>query len=257
MLTIGQLASYAGVTVRAVRHYHARGLLPEPERDHSGYRRYDAKAVVELIKIRTLAEAGVPLARVQELLTAGEEEFAQAVAEIDVRLRREIRERQEHRRQIARLAAGDSLSLPVEVVAYLDRMRAKGVPEMLVEGERDGWILMAARWPEKMPEFMAVKLAQLEDPRTIRLYRLIGALRELGVDAERLNAVADLIEEMAEQAAARGDLDRQNEEMNDESYVALIDAFASEAHPLIERLQKLMAERGWSGWARMERADDR
>ena len=29
MLTIGQLASYAGVTVRAVRHYHQIGLLPE------------------------------------------------------------------------------------------------------------------------------------------------------------------------------------------------------------------------------------
>ena len=62
-LTIGQLASYASVTVRAVRHYHAKGLLPEPERDHSGYRRYDAHAAVELIKIRTLADAGVPLAR--------------------------------------------------------------------------------------------------------------------------------------------------------------------------------------------------
>ena len=68
MLTIGQLASYAGVTVRAVRHYHAKGLLPEPERDHSGYRRYDAHAVVELIKIRTLADAGVPLARSGGLL---------------------------------------------------------------------------------------------------------------------------------------------------------------------------------------------
>ena len=42
MLTIGQLATYAGVTVRAVRHYHAKGLLPEPARDGSGYRRYDA-----------------------------------------------------------------------------------------------------------------------------------------------------------------------------------------------------------------------
>lgn len=29
MLTIGQLAAYAGVTVRAVRHYHNIGLLPE------------------------------------------------------------------------------------------------------------------------------------------------------------------------------------------------------------------------------------
>ncbi|MEV1178885.1 MerR family transcriptional regulator, partial [Nonomuraea sp. NPDC049784] len=93
MLTIGELASYAGVTVRAVRHYHAKGLLPEPERDHSGYRRYGAGAVVELIKIRTLAEAGVPLARVRELLQADEEEFAAAVADIDRRLRAEIRER--------------------------------------------------------------------------------------------------------------------------------------------------------------------
>jgi len=126
MLTISELAAYAGVTVRAVRHYHAKGLLPEPERDHSGYRRYDAKAVVELIKIRTLAESGVPLARVQELLTADEEEFEAAVAEIDRRLRREIRERQEHRRQIARLAAGDSLSVPGEVVGYLDELRARG-----------------------------------------------------------------------------------------------------------------------------------
>jgi hypothetical protein len=45
--------------------------------------------------------------------------------------------------------------------------------------------------------------------------------------------------------------------MNDESYVALVDAFASESHPLVERLQELMAERGWSGWSRMEKTDDR
>jgi DNA-binding transcriptional MerR regulator len=256
MLTISQLASYAGVTVRAVRHYHAKGLLPEPERDYSGYRRYDAKAVVELIKIRTLAEAGVPLARVQELLDADEEEFASAVAEIDRRLRREIRELQEHRQRIAKLAAGDSLALPDEVVHYLDQLRASGVSEAMVEGERDGWILVAARWPEKLPAFMADKLAQLEDPRTVRLYRLFGELVEDGLDDQRLNAVADLIADMSEQAAARGDLDRQHEEMNDDAFVALIDSFATDSHPLVERLQELMAERGWSGWIRMERAPD-
>lgn len=256
MLTIGELASYSGVTVRAVRHYHAKGLLPEPERDYSGYRRYDAKAVVDLIKIRTLAEAGVPLARVQELLHADDEEFAAAVADIDRRLRREIRERQEHRLQIAKLAAGDSLSLPDEVVDYLDRMRAKGIPAALVEGERDGWILMAARWPDRIPEMMADKGAQLEDPRTVQLYQLIGELLEGGPDEEKLNAVADLIAEMSEQAAERGDLERQRDEMDDDAFTALIDTFASESHPLVQRLQELMAERGWSGWSRMERADD-
>ena len=76
MLTISQLAAYAGVTVRAVRHYHQIGLLPEPARDRSGYRTYGAADVVRLIRIRTLAEAGVPLARVQELLDATPEEFA-------------------------------------------------------------------------------------------------------------------------------------------------------------------------------------
>jgi DNA-binding transcriptional MerR regulator len=255
MLTIGELAAYAGVTVRAVRHYHAKGLLPEPDRDHSGYRRYDAKAVVELIKIRTLAEAGVPLARVHDLLAADEEELAAAVAEIDRRLRHEIAELREHRRQIARLAAGDSLSVPDEVVAYLDALRARGVPEPLVEGERDGWILMAARWPERIPELMADKQAQLDDPRTVQLYRLIAELLEDGPDEERLNAVADLIAEIAQQAAERGDLDRQNEEMDDDAFVALIDAFASESHPLVVRLQELMAERGWAGWIRMEKAE--
>ncbi|MFD1047876.1 MerR family transcriptional regulator, partial [Kibdelosporangium lantanae] len=68
MLTISQLAATAGVTVRTVRHYHQVGLLSEPERDASGYRRYTAQAAVDLIRIRTLADAGVPLARIDALL---------------------------------------------------------------------------------------------------------------------------------------------------------------------------------------------
>jgi DNA-binding transcriptional MerR regulator len=147
MLTIGELASYAGVTVRAVRHYHAKGLLPEPPRDRSGYRRYDAAAAVELIRIRTLAEAGVPLARVRELLRADADEFAAAVADIDKRLRAEIRERQRLRDRIAGLAAGDNLALPPDAVAFLDRLRALGVHERIVQVERDGWILLAAHSP--------------------------------------------------------------------------------------------------------------
>ncbi|MET9866337.1 MerR family transcriptional regulator, partial [Streptomyces sp. NPDC006386] len=160
MLTIGELASYAGVTVRAVRHYHAKGLLPEPERDHSGYRRYGADAVVELIRIRMLAEAGVPLARVRELLRAGEEEFAAAVADIDRRLAAEIRERQRHRARIARLTSGDGLALPPEVVGFLERLRALGVDERIVRAERDGWIPLAARFPERVGEWIVRKQEQ-------------------------------------------------------------------------------------------------
>jgi DNA-binding transcriptional MerR regulator len=79
MLTISQLGGFVGVTVRAVRHYHARGLLSEPGRDASGYRRYDGHTVVDLIRIKTLADAGVPLSRVSEFLHCEPERFTCAV----------------------------------------------------------------------------------------------------------------------------------------------------------------------------------
>ncbi|MFL6061966.1 MAG: MerR family transcriptional regulator [Marmoricola sp.] len=256
MLTISQLAAYAGVTVRAVRHYHQIGLLPEPSRDGSGYRTYGASDVVRLVRIRTLADAGVPLSRVHDLLEAGREAFAEAVDEVDAELRAKVRELQEHRRRIARLAAGDSLALPAEVVGYLDRLRAGGVLDQMVESERDAWIVIAARWPEKIPEFMAEKVAQLDDPRTLDLYRRIGELVELGATEDRLVGVADLMAELSEEAARRGDLEAHREEMSDQTMVDLLDAFATDAHPMVERLQELMAERGWSGWIRLERAQD-
>src|SRR6188472_915549 len=191
MLTIGQLAAYAGVTVRTVRHYHAKGLLPEPERDHSGYRRYDAAAVVELIRIRTLADAGVPLSRVKELLTAGEEEFAAAVEDIDRRLRAEIRERQRHREQVAQLAAGDSLALPPEAVEYLNRMRELDIPERAIELERDSWILVGAQLPDQLPIMMTHKRAMLDDPAATAIYFDLVQAADWEPDDPRLPALAD------------------------------------------------------------------
>jgi DNA-binding transcriptional MerR regulator len=252
MLTIGRLASYAGVTIRAVRHYHQIGLLPEPGRDASGYRTYDAVAVVRLIRIRTLAEAGVPLARVRELLDADPETFAAATAEIDRQLRAQIRALQEHRRRIAQLGSGDSLALPEEVIDYLDRLRATGVPDVIIDGERDAWILMAARWPEAIPEIMADKVAQLGDPKTVRLYQLLGRIAENAEDEELLRETADLMSELFEQAAASGGLDWQGEHMPDGAFVRLMDSFA-DAHSAVGRLRELIAERGWSGWTQVER----
>lgn len=253
MLTIGQLASYAGVTIRAVRHYHQVGLLPEPERDTSGYRTYDVGAVVRLIRIRTLAEAGVPLARVRELLDADPETFVAATAEIDRQLRAEIRALQEHRRRIARLGSSDSLAVPAEVADYLDRLRAMGAPEAVIEGERGAWILTAARWPESIPAIMADKVAQLADPRIVRLYQLIGRIAENSADDEVLRETAAVIDELLQQAEASGDLDLQGELGSDPTFTRLMDSFADAAHPAVGRLRELLAERGWAGWTVVEK----
>ena len=254
MLTIGQLASYAGVTIRAVRHYHQIGLLPEPERDASGYRTYDAAAVVRLIRIRTLAEAGVPLARVRQLLDADPDTFTAAATQIDRQLRAQIRLLQEHRRRIAQLGTGDSLALPAGVVDYLDRLRATGASEAIIGPERDAWILMAARYPEGIPALMADKVAQLANPDVVRLYQLIGRIAENGQDEELLRETADLMSELLAQAADSGDLDRQDEHMPDAAFIRLMDSFADASHPAVARLRELIAERGWTGWTRIEKA---
>lgn len=252
MLTIGELASYAGVTVRAVRHYHAKGLLPEPDRDHSGYRRYDARAVAELIKIRTLAEAGVPLARVAELLDAGPDEFAAAVADIDRRLRAEIRERQRHRDRIAQLAAGDNLALPPEAVAYLDRMRSLGFSDLLIAGERDAWILVAAQMPEHMPLFMALKETQLDDAATDELLRELGDAIEWEPDDPRLPALADRLVGTLETAEVE-DQASWDEVPIPDSLVALLDSVFLDLVPMAPRMLRLLEERGWTGWTKLER----
>ena len=255
MLTIGQLATHAGVTVRAVRHYHQIGLLPEPERDASGYRRYGAKAVVSLIKIRTLANAGVPLSQIGQMLQADASTFAEAIHRIDSHLRDEVERLETSRKQIAELAAEDShsLALPPEVISYLDRLREIGVSERMVEAERDGWILMAARWPEHIREWMPEKLTQLHDPQVVRLYRVLSEIFESdAVDDPRLQEAADIMAGLAEQAYASGEINL-GELAHDDLLFDLLDAFAVESDPRAERLLDLMRERGWARWTRLDR----
>jgi DNA-binding transcriptional MerR regulator len=251
MLTIGQLAAYAGVTVRAVRHYHQIGLLPEPERDASGYRRYGATAVVSLVKIRTLADAGVPLSQIGGMLEADAPAFAEAVRRIDTHLREEIERLEISRKQVAQLAAGDSLALAPEVISYLDRLRELGVSERMVEAERDGWILVAARWPDRIPEVITAKFAQLEDPRLVRLYLVLSEVLETGVDS-RLEEAADIMAGLLEQADAAGELNF-GDGVRDDLAFDLLDALAVESDPGTERMLELMRKRGWTGWNRPER----
>jgi DNA-binding transcriptional MerR regulator len=250
MLTISQLAAYAGVTVRAVRHYHQIGLLPEPERDNSGYRSYDAAAVVRLIRIRTLADAGVPLARVQELLDAGAEEFAAGVQDIDKVLRAEIRRLQGNRKRIARLAAGDQLALPQSVVDYLDRIRGLGVEEWYIEMERDAWIMVAAQVPHLIEFVIAKKHEDLDNPDMVKLYNMLDGALDCPPDDPRVVEMADVLERLAIRAVEAGEVGPDG---LDDSFVALLDATMIASSPGAERVLAILEERGWKGWTRIER----
>lgn len=67
-MRIGELAALAGVSTRAVRHYHHLGLLPEPERRANGYREYGLRDAVALARVRRLTELGLGLEEVKDVL---------------------------------------------------------------------------------------------------------------------------------------------------------------------------------------------
>lgn len=191
MLTISQLADYVGVTVRAVRHYHQRGLLPEPERDASGYRRYGAQAVVDLIRIKTLSDAGVPLARIADLMSAPPAQFSQAVADLDQALASRIQALQEQRHRISQLVAGDRLFLPADVAEYLSELRDLGVRPRTVEMERGGWILLMVRSADRVTGWIKEKRAAFADPEFRRLYLACDQAFDWDPADPRLEQLAD------------------------------------------------------------------
>jgi DNA-binding transcriptional MerR regulator len=99
-----ELAELAGTTVNAVRHYHRRGLLDEPERLSNGYKQYGTTHLACLLRIRRAVALGVPLSRigaldrdgdippeilreVDEELSAEEERLRRARSDIAVILR--------------------------------------------------------------------------------------------------------------------------------------------------------------------------
>jgi MerR family mercuric resistance operon transcriptional regulator len=68
-LTIGKLASCAGVGVETVRFYEREGLIPSPARRSSGYRQYPADTVRRIRFIRRAKDLGFTLKEIAELLS--------------------------------------------------------------------------------------------------------------------------------------------------------------------------------------------
>ncbi|MEV5642686.1 MerR family transcriptional regulator [Streptomyces flaveolus] len=76
---IGELAERAGVTVKTVRFYSDRGLLPEASRSAGGHRRYGPEALGRLRLIRSLRALGLAVSEVRRVLD--EEDGASGVLE--------------------------------------------------------------------------------------------------------------------------------------------------------------------------------
>ncbi|MFH8369103.1 MerR family transcriptional regulator [Streptomyces sp. NPDC018031] len=66
--SVGQVAGFAGVTVRTLHHYDAIGLLRPGARSHAGHRRYSDADLDRLQQILFYRELGFPLDQVADIL---------------------------------------------------------------------------------------------------------------------------------------------------------------------------------------------
>ena len=179
MLTIGRFADATGLTVKALRHYDAIGLLePAHVGAATGYRYYDSAQVEVAVAIRRLRALELPLDEIRELLAADADGVRDRLAAHGYRVTAEAHDKLMLLIELAALVegGGDELSIELrdepelrlaaqirqlhhdDVGVGIERM-ARAVRSWLREhggepatalfrsGDRERWHLVEAGWP--------------------------------------------------------------------------------------------------------------
>ena len=129
-LTVGQLAKLSGLTVRALHHYDAIGLLAPSQRSDAGYRLYVQADVARLYRIQALQRLGLSLADIAAALdrdgTSLHQIVAQQIAELDEQIEQSSRLRSQLQRLHERLNRGDEPAMTdwlstLELIATYDK----------------------------------------------------------------------------------------------------------------------------------------
>ena len=189
-ITIGQAAAFAGVTIKTIRHYHRLGLVDEPDRDRSGYRRYGSADLLRLVQVRTLADAGVPLAEIAPMLDADPDRFAAALVDVEQRVSTRIDELIARRETLRQLSSGDRVLLPERANAILDRLPGLGFTEDFVTTAREGLVLVRALVPESFEDYLAQVERTVEDPHYLSLIRRWSGAGDWDPDDPRVEELA-------------------------------------------------------------------
>jgi len=239
VVTIGQLARYVGVSTKTVRVYHNKGLLAEPDRDASGYRRYTAQDAIDLIKIRTLAEAGVPLARIRALKAAPNEAFQRALTAIDSDLTARIRSLRQTQGRLRELASGHTRLLPAEVDHHLEQLGELGFSERWVTLEGDLWILVFATHPDIAHELFRDQAQALTDPTLRQIYLDYDSAHDLDPRDPLITDLARRIIEATKQRYGIGDLPGQ---ATSSGIPQLIQAAVNASSPAWKQLDELIRD---------------
>ena len=191
-LRIGDLARAVGTTTRAVRFYHESGLLPEPPRDGSGYRRYGPADVVRLVHICRLRALGMPVEKVAEVLEASNaspDALPDALQTLAADVMAEIDRLFDIHTELVTLVRTDGLDDAPEVLEA--SMRAEGFVadgQPMPAAERKAAQLVGAFHPGGLSGAMGLSGADADLP-TLERFKLLA--RFAAVQPHEVDALAE------------------------------------------------------------------
>jgi DNA-binding transcriptional MerR regulator len=240
VLTIGRLARYVGVSTKTIRVYHDKGLLAEPGRDASGYRRYTAEHAIDLIKIRTLAEAGVPLAQIRTLRDATPADFERAMHQVDLDLTARIRRLRETQRRLRHLDASHLHLLPTEVADHLEALPGLGFSDRWVAMETDLWILVFATRPDVALDLFHDQSQAQSDPTLRQMFLDYDHAHDLDPIDPAIGELAQRIVDAIRQRYGPGELPDQD---TNSEIPALVQGAVTAASPAWQRLDTLIRQK--------------
>ena len=188
---IGELADLAGVSARAIRHYHHKGVLPEPARRANGYREYEVEHLVTLVRLGHLTRSGLSLAQAGEVVAEGEGTAEEVLDEIDEALRRRIAALTAQRERLAEARSGHHLGLPRLAAALVTKPEDVPLSTLFAHLHTD----------EEQADRMAETLHDPRiRPRVLELQDRFDALDE-HTDPEEVDALVAATHELVEALA--------------------------------------------------------
>ncbi|WOI59643.1 MerR family transcriptional regulator [Streptomyces fradiae] len=272
-MRIGEVARLAGITTRAVRHYHHVGLLPEPPRLGNGYRAYGLRDAVLLVRVRRLTELGLSLDEVRDVLAddAGRD-LAEVLEELDDDLARQEAEVRVRRERLAvlleqaregRLPAEGPVS-PELAALFADMARLRGgragpEPRTAVLDRELLTLMDGVHAGEEGTRMVAAMRGAVASPegmeRAYDLYARLDELADAGEDDPGVAAAAELLAGLlpGEVAAAVRDAggDAGADVVEAWGGDAFADAFLAEFSPaqaeVVRRALRLAADRAGAG----------
>lgn len=135
-MRISELAAIVGVSVRTIRHYHAVGLMPIPQRV-GAFRDYDFEDLALLIRIRSMVQAGLSLKDVQQQLsTTTQPLFDETLADLDKQIANL------HRQRTKLIELQQLSSSDVRLSQSISEVFAKVEAILLAEGADDALVFM-------------------------------------------------------------------------------------------------------------------